>query len=75
MLGSHNDLNIFQGGSITGTCCCTEIILHDVRLPRCAMGFQILFVGDNATPHRTVAVSELLESGDMNPMDLLARST
>lgn len=49
MLGGHNDLNIFQGGSITGTFCCSIIILSLVRLSRGAMGFQILFVGDNAT--------------------------
>ncbi|KFM57592.1 hypothetical protein X975_02942, partial [Stegodyphus mimosarum] len=38
------------------------------------MGPQFLFMDDNAPPHRTVTVEELLESEDIEHMDWLARS-
>ncbi|KFM58041.1 Transposable element Tc3 transposase, partial [Stegodyphus mimosarum] len=39
-----------------------------------AMGPQFLFMDDNAPPHRTVTVEELLESEDIEHMDWSARS-
>ncbi|KFM70952.1 Transposable element Tcb2 transposase, partial [Stegodyphus mimosarum] len=38
------------------------------------MGPQFLFMDDNAPPHRTVTVEELLESEDIEHMDWSARS-
>lgn len=34
MLGSHSDLHIFKGGSITSPCYCTEVLLSYVHLFR-----------------------------------------
>ncbi|KFM70135.1 hypothetical protein X975_11324, partial [Stegodyphus mimosarum] len=42
--------------------------------PLLAMGPQFLFMDDNAPPHRTVTVEELLESEDIEHMDWSARS-
>ena len=74
MLGTRTDLHIFQGGSVTGARYCTEVLLPYVRLFRGAMGPEFIFMDDNATPHRTVAVTELLESEDIAHMEWLARS-
>ncbi|GFX11705.1 transposable element Tc3 transposase [Trichonephila clavipes] len=62
MLGSRTDLHIFDAGSVNGTRYCNEILLLYVRLFRCAMGLQFLFMDDNAPCHRTVAAKQLLES-------------
>ncbi|GFX00356.1 transposable element Tc3 transposase [Trichonephila clavipes] len=74
MLGSRTDLHIFDAGSVNGTRYCNEILLPYVRLFRCAMGLQFLFMGDNAPCHRTVAAKQLLESEDIERMDWPARS-
>ncbi|GFX32548.1 transposable element Tc1 transposase [Trichonephila clavipes] len=60
MLGSRTDLHIFDAGSVNGTRYCNEILLPYVRLFRGAMVLQFLFMDDNATCHRTVAVEQLL---------------
>ncbi|GFW85096.1 transposable element Tc3 transposase [Trichonephila clavipes] len=62
MLGSPTDLHIFDAGSVNGTRYCNEILLPYVRLFRCAMDLQFLFMDDNAPCHRTVAAEQLLES-------------
>ena len=74
MLGTRTDLHIFQGGSVTGARYCTEVLLPYVRLFRGDMGPEFIFMDDNATPHRTVAVTELLESEDIAHMEWPARS-
>ncbi|GFW05064.1 transposable element Tcb2 transposase [Trichonephila clavipes] len=74
MLGSRTDLHIFDAGSVNGTRYCNEILLPYVRLFRCAMGLQFLFLDDNAPCHRTVAAEQLLESEDIERMDWPARS-
>ncbi|GFX11867.1 transposable element Tcb2 transposase [Trichonephila clavipes] len=61
-------------GSVNGTRYCNEILLPYVRLFRGAMGLQFLFMDDNAPCHHTVAAEQLLESEDIERMDLLARS-
>ncbi|GFT53236.1 transposable element Tcb2 transposase [Trichonephila clavipes] len=73
MLGSRTDLHIFDAGSVNGTRYCNEILLTYVRLFRCAMGLQLLFMDDNAPCHRTVAAEQLLESEDIECMDWPAR--
>lgn len=74
MLGTRTDLHVVQGGSVTGSRYCNDILLPYVRLFRGAMGPQFLFMDDNAPPHRTEAVEELLESEDIERMDWPARS-
>ncbi|GFV03634.1 transposable element Tcb2 transposase [Trichonephila clavipes] len=71
MLVSRTDLHIFDAGSVNGTRYCNEILLPYVRLFRCAMGLQFLFMDDNAPCHRTVVAEQLLESEDIG---LAARS-
>ncbi|GFX67149.1 transposable element Tcb2 transposase [Trichonephila clavipes] len=74
MLGSRTDLHIFDAGSVNGTRYCNEILLPYVHLFRGVMGFQFLFMDDNAPSHRTVAAEQLLESEDIERMDWPARS-
>ncbi|GFV76553.1 transposable element Tcb2 transposase [Trichonephila clavipes] len=74
MLGSRTDLHIFDAGSVNGTRYFNEILLPYVRLFRCTMGLQFLFMDDNAPCHRTVAVKQLLESEDVERMDCPAGS-
>ncbi|GFV38693.1 transposable element Tcb2 transposase [Trichonephila clavipes] len=62
ILGSRTYLHIFDAGSVNGTRYCSEILLQYVRLFRCAMGLQFLFMDDNVPCHRTVAAEQLLES-------------
>ncbi|GFX83619.1 transposable element Tcb2 transposase [Trichonephila clavipes] len=50
------------------------ILFPYVRLFRCAMDLQFLFMDDNAPCHRTVAAEQLLESEDIERMDWPARS-
>ncbi|GFT42082.1 transposable element Tc3 transposase [Trichonephila clavipes] len=70
MLGSRTDLHIFDASSVNGTRYCNEILLPYVRLFRGAMGLQFLCIDDNAPCHRTVAAEQLLESEDIERMDL-----
>ncbi|GFT37953.1 transposable element Tcb2 transposase [Trichonephila clavipes] len=72
MLRSRTDLHIFDAGLVNGTRYCNEILLPYVRLFRGAMGLQFLFMDDNAPCHRTVAAKQLLESEDIERMDLPA---
>ncbi|GFU87307.1 transposable element Tcb2 transposase [Trichonephila clavipes] len=74
MLGSRTDLHIFDAGSVNGTRYCNEILLPYVRLFRCAMGLQFLFMDDNAPCHHTVAAEQLLESEDIELRRLAARA-
>ncbi|GFU22599.1 transposable element Tcb2 transposase [Trichonephila clavipes] len=59
MLGSRTDLHIFDAGSVNGTRYCNKILLPYVRLFRCTMGLQFLFMDDNAPRHHTVAAEQL----------------
>ncbi|GFU96629.1 transposable element Tcb1 transposase [Trichonephila clavipes] len=68
MLGSRTDLHIYDAGSVN------EILLPYMRLFRGAMGLPFLFMDDNAPCHRTVAAEQLLESEDIERMDLPALS-
>ncbi|GFX87500.1 transposable element Tcb2 transposase [Trichonephila clavipes] len=61
-------------GSVTGDRYCEEVLLPHVRLFRGAIGPDLIFMDDNARPHRTLAVEELLESEDITRMDWPAYS-
>lgn len=61
MLGSLTKLHVFQGGSVTGACCCSKILLPHVHLFRSPVSHDFLFMDYNAIPHRTVAVAQLLD--------------
>ncbi|GFX33075.1 transposable element Tc1 transposase [Trichonephila clavipes] len=53
---------------------CEEVLLPHVRLFRGAIGPDFIFMDDNARPHQTLAVEELLESEDITRMDWPAYS-
>ncbi|GFU56480.1 transposable element Tcb2 transposase [Trichonephila clavipes] len=74
MLNGQTELHIFDTVSVTGDRYCEEILLPHVRLFRGAIGPDFIFMDDNARPHRTPAVEELLESEDITRMDWPAYS-
>ncbi|GFT16605.1 transposable element Tcb2 transposase [Trichonephila clavipes] len=69
MLNGQTELQIFDRGSVIGDRYCEEVLLPHVRLFRGAIFPDFLFMDDNARPHRTLAVEELLESEDITRMD------
>ncbi|GFW66318.1 transposable element Tcb2 transposase [Trichonephila clavipes] len=69
MLNGRTELHIFDRGSVIGDRYCEEVLLPHVRLFRGAIGPDFIFMDDNAWPHRTLAVEELLESEDITRMD------
>ncbi|GFX66196.1 transposable element Tc1 transposase [Trichonephila clavipes] len=74
MLNGRTELHIFDRGSAIGDRYCEEVLLPYVRLFRGAINPDFIFMDDNAQPHRTLAVKELLESGDITRMDWPAYS-
>ncbi|GFV02506.1 transposable element Tcb2 transposase [Trichonephila clavipes] len=69
MLNGRTELQIFDRGSVTGDRYCEEVLLPHVRLFRGVIVTDFIFMDDNARPHRTLAVKELLESEDITRMD------
>ncbi|GFV65611.1 transposable element Tcb2 transposase [Trichonephila clavipes] len=65
MLNGRTEVHIFDRGSVIVDRYCEEVLLPHVRLFRGAIGPDFIFMDDNARPHRTVAVEELLESEDI----------
>ncbi|GFV38178.1 transposable element Tcb2 transposase [Trichonephila clavipes] len=65
-------------GSVTGGTdplqTCEEVLLPHVRLFQGTIGPDIIFMDDNARPHWTLAVEELLEKEDITRMDWPAYS-
>ncbi|GFU34860.1 transposable element Tcb2 transposase [Trichonephila clavipes] len=68
MLNGRTELHIFDSGSVTVHRYCEEVLLPHVRLFRGAIGPDFIFMDDNARPHRTLAVEELLESENITRM-------
>ncbi|GFW23601.1 transposable element Tcb2 transposase [Trichonephila clavipes] len=74
MLNGRTELHIFDRVSVIGDRYCEEVLLPYVRLFRGAIGPDFIFMDDNAWPHRTLVVKELLESEDITRMDWPAYS-
>ncbi|GFX35878.1 transposable element Tcb2 transposase [Trichonephila clavipes] len=74
MLNGRTELRIFYRGSVTGDRYCEEVLLPHVRLFRGAICPDFIFMDDNARPHHTLAVEELLESENITRMDWPAYS-
>ncbi|GFX05505.1 transposable element Tcb2 transposase [Trichonephila clavipes] len=74
MLNGRTEVHIFDRWSVIGDRYCEEVLLPHVRLFRGAIGLDFIFMDDNARPHRTLAVEELLESEDITRMDWPAYS-
>ncbi|GFU10330.1 transposable element Tcb1 transposase [Trichonephila clavipes] len=73
ILGSRTDLH-GQSATMTGHIYRDVILEQHVRLFRCAMGAEFLFMDDNAHPHRANIVDECFQSEDITRMDWLAYS-
>ncbi|GFV49779.1 transposable element Tcb2 transposase [Trichonephila clavipes] len=74
MLKGRTELHFFDRGSVIGDRYCEEVLLNHVRLFRGAISPDFIFMDDNARPHRTLAVEELLESEDITRMNWPAYS-
>ncbi|GFX46150.1 transposable element Tcb2 transposase, partial [Trichonephila clavipes] len=69
MLNGRTKLHIFDRGSVIGDRYCEEVLLPHVRLFQVPLAPDFIFMDDNARPHRTLAVEELLESEDITRID------
>ncbi|GFW31207.1 transposable element Tcb2 transposase [Trichonephila clavipes] len=56
-------------GSLIGDRYCEKVLFPHVCLFRSAIGPDFIFMDDDARPHRTLAVEELLELEDITRMD------
>ncbi|GFU23398.1 transposable element Tcb2 transposase [Trichonephila clavipes] len=74
MLNGRTELHIFDRRSVTGDRYCEEVLLPHVRVFRGAIGPDFILMDDNAWPHQTLAVEELLECEDITRMDWPAYS-
>ncbi|GFX76270.1 uncharacterized protein TNCV_4036711 [Trichonephila clavipes] len=66
--GSRTDLNV-QSVTMTGHIYRDVLLEQHVRLFRCAIGSEFLFMDDNARPHRANIVDECLQLEDITHMD------
>ncbi|GFU81755.1 hypothetical protein TNCV_3086671 [Trichonephila clavipes] len=62
VLIGHTRLHVIANGTMTGQRYIDEILLSHVRLFRGAVGDKFVFMDDNATCHRTLAVQDCLDS-------------
>ncbi|GFT69640.1 transposable element Tcb2 transposase [Trichonephila clavipes] len=81
MINGLTSLHVVANGTMTGQRYIEEVLLHHVRLFRCAVGDKFVFMDDNATCHRTLAVQDCLDnegfqrlvwsvrSPDLNPIE------
>ncbi|GFV48903.1 transposable element Tcb2 transposase [Trichonephila clavipes] len=74
MLNGRTELHLFDKWSVIGDRYCEEVLLHHVRLFRGTIDPDFIFKDDNARPHRTLAVEELLEIEDITQIDWSAYS-
>ncbi|GFU78264.1 transposable element Tcb2 transposase [Trichonephila clavipes] len=62
MINGHTRLHVVANGTRTGQRYIDEVLLPHVRLFRGAVGDKFVFMDDNATCHRTLAVQDCLDS-------------
>ncbi|GFX73651.1 DDE_3 domain-containing protein [Trichonephila clavipes] len=62
MINGRTRLHVVANGTMTGQRYIDEILLPHVRLFRGAVGDKFVFMNDNATCHRTLAVQDCLDS-------------
>ncbi|UYV73054.1 hypothetical protein LAZ67_10001682 [Cordylochernes scorpioides] len=67
-------LHIFSGGTLTAQRYRDEILEPYLRPYRDQIGHNLIFMDDNARPHRARPVNEYLQSEDIRRMDWPARS-
>ncbi|GFU97486.1 hypothetical protein TNCV_1913411 [Trichonephila clavipes] len=62
MINGRTRLHVVANGTMTGQRYIDEVLLPHVRLFRGAVGDKFVFMDDNATCHRTLAVEDCLDS-------------
>ncbi|GFS57724.1 transposable element Tcb2 transposase [Trichonephila clavipes] len=62
MINGRTCLHVVANGTMTGQRYIDEVLLPHVRLFRGAVGDKFVFMDDNATCHRTLAVQDCLDS-------------
>ncbi|GFU93631.1 transposable element Tcb2 transposase [Trichonephila clavipes] len=62
MINGRTRLHVVANGTMTGQRYIDEVLLPHVRLFRGAVGDKFVFIDDNATFHRTLAVQDCLDS-------------
>ncbi|GFV79644.1 transposable element Tcb2 transposase [Trichonephila clavipes] len=62
MINGHTRLHVVSNETMTGQRYIDEVLLPHVRLFRGAVGDKFVFMDDNATCHRTLAVQDCLDS-------------
>lgn len=74
MINGRTSLYVLPTGTMNGQRYINDVLLPHVRMFRGAVGDKFLFMDDNATCHRTVAVQECLESEDIQRLAWPSRS-
>ncbi|GFU05504.1 transposable element Tc1 transposase [Trichonephila clavipes] len=64
MINGRTRLHVVANGTMTGQRYIDEVLLPHVRLFRGAVGDKFVFMDDNATCYRTLAVQDCLDSED-----------
>ncbi|GFU02412.1 transposable element Tcb2 transposase [Trichonephila clavipes] len=74
MINGRTRLHVVANGTMTGQRYIDEVLLPHVRLFRGAVGDKLVFMDDNATCHRTLAVQDCLDSEGIQLLVWPARS-
>ncbi|GFY05871.1 transposable element Tcb2 transposase [Trichonephila clavipes] len=74
MINGRTRLHVVANGTMTGQRYIDEVLLLHVRLFRGAVGDKFVFMDDNATCHRTLAVQDCLDSEGIQRLVWPARS-
>ncbi|GFU84971.1 transposable element Tcb2 transposase [Trichonephila clavipes] len=74
MINGRTRLHVVVNGTMTGQRYIDEVLLPHVRLFRGAAGDKFVFMDDNATCHRTLAVQDCLDSEGIQRLVWPARS-
>ncbi|GFV28378.1 uncharacterized protein TNCV_2474681 [Trichonephila clavipes] len=73
-INGRTRLHVVANGTMTGQRYIDEVLLPHVRLFRGAVGDKCVFMDDNATCHRTLAVQDCLDSEGIQRLVWPARS-
>ncbi|GFV76019.1 transposable element Tcb2 transposase [Trichonephila clavipes] len=74
MINGRTRLHVVANGTMTGQRYIDKVLLPHVRLFRGAVGDKFVFMDDNATCHRTLAVQDCLDSESIQRLVWPARS-
>ncbi|GFU78966.1 transposable element Tcb2 transposase [Trichonephila clavipes] len=74
MINGRTRLHVVVNGTMTGQRYIDEVLLPHVRLFRGAVSDRFVFMDDNATCHRTLAVQDCLDSEGIQRLVWTARS-